>query len=42
MIRIHYTLNGKRECKEIRYIRCGLEQGMEKAQEIKKQIEDGL
>jgi len=41
-IMISHTVNGKRNCKYVRYIRCGLEKGMEKAQDIKKQIEESL
>jgi hypothetical protein len=39
---ISHTVNGKKNCKYIRYIRCGLEKGMEKVQEIKRQIEEDL
>ena len=41
-IRLRYTLNGKHECKEIRYKREGLEEAMKKAIAVKEQLERDL
>ena len=38
-LRIHYTVNGKRIDKYIRYTRCGYDKGLEKAEELKREIE---
>ena len=38
-LRVHYTVNGKRIDKYVRYTRSGYDKGLEKAEEIKREIE---
>ena len=39
ILKVRYTVDGKRQCKEIRYVRCGLEEAMRKAETMKREIE---
>ena len=39
ILRVRYTMNGKRQCKEVGYARCGLEKAMKKAETMKREIE---
>ena len=39
ILRVRYTMNGKRQCREIRYARCGLEEAMRRAKEMKEEVE---
>jgi hypothetical protein len=39
VLRVRYTVNGNRQCKEVGYARCGLEKAMRKAETMKREIE---
>ena len=39
VLRVRYTVSGKRQCKEVGYARCGLDEGMRRATEMKREIE---
>ena len=39
VLRVRYTVNGKRQCKEVGYVRCGLEEAMRRAETMKREIE---
>jgi hypothetical protein len=38
-LKVRYTVDGNRQCKEIRYAKCGLEEGMRRAEAMKTEIE---
>ena len=38
-LQLRYTVNGKRQCREVGYARCGLEEGMKRAETMKREIE---
>ena len=39
IVKLRYTVDGKRQCKEIRYIKCGYDEAMRRAEEMKTEIE---
>ena len=38
-LQLRYTVGGKRQCREIRYIQCGYDMAMRKAEAMKREIE---
>ena len=41
-LQLRYTVDGKRQCREIGYARCGLEEGMRRAETMKTEIENTI